>query len=106
LLPLKTGATYFLLFVCLTGIFFASFHSTLKLLKQSVDVSICEVDIDDLEEGESEKKDVIERDFLTSKTLHIDDCLLISQIKEHLNHSDAKLLTMYVNIQSPPPKIG
>ncbi len=102
---LKVKITYFLFFVCLTGVFCVSFNSTFKLFKQSVSFVLSDTDIDDMEEEDETEKKEIEEDAKIISEFHKLDLLFLLHSKSDLNPIDAKLVSMSQNIQSPPPKI-
>ena len=102
---LKNITTYLLFFICLTGVFCVSFNSTLKLLKQSTSVVLNQSDIDDLEEEDETEKKEMEEDAKIASSFERLVFLYSTQNRLVLNPIEAKLVSMFKNIQSPPPKI-
>lgn len=106
MLKLKNQLTYFLFTICLFGVFCISFNSTVKLLKQSFSIVLNEIDSDDLqeEEDETENKE-FEDDAKIIANFESFNILQNQQNQPVLIPIEAKLVSMFQNIQSPPPKI-
>ena len=100
-MKLKKHLTYSLTIICLVGIFFNSFQSTFKLLKQTTSVILSEIDI---EEDETEKKELNEDAKLISHFENLEFTNL-TQTVCILNPEESKLISMIKNVQGPPPKI-
>ena len=104
MLPLKKIITYALCIICLVGILSNSFHATFRLIKQSATIVINEIDSDDLEEDETEKKELNEGYKIIS---HFDLLGFINTLQNTnvINLTESKLVSMIKNVQGPPPKI-
>lgn len=102
--PLKKNITYALCVFCLVGILFNSFHATFRLLKQTTTIVINEIDSEDLEEDETEKKELNEDGKIIA---HFDLLVFINTLQNTsvINPTESKLVSMIKNVQGPPPKI-
>ena len=100
---MKKSITYTICLICFVGIFFNSFYATFKLLKQTTTISISEIDSEDPEEDETEKKELNEDGKFISH-FNLLDFINTLQNKTILYPTESKLVSMIKNVKGPPPK--